>query len=69
MWCKVARGNQAVMVKANPDRFFVPPYVGTAGWIGIRLDKSPDWAEIGELMRDAYRLIAPKRLLPALDAG
>jgi len=56
------------MIRADPDRFFVPPYVGPSGWIGIRLDKSPDWHEIGELMRDAYRLVAPKKLLARLEA-
>jgi hypothetical protein len=56
------------MVKADADRFFVPPYAGPSGWIGIRLDRNPDWPEVGELMRDAYRLVAPKRLLATLDA-
>ena len=69
VWCKAGPGNQQAMVKANPDRFFVPPYVGPSGWIGIRLDGDPDWREVGELMRDAYRLIAPKRLLATLDEG
>jgi predicted DNA-binding protein (MmcQ/YjbR family) len=55
------------MVRAAPGRFFVPPYVGPSGWVGVWLDRDPDWKEIGELMRDSYRLIAPKRLLAALD--
>ena len=63
VWCKAAPGNQAVMIEAAPERFFVPPYVGPGGWIGVWLDGDADWAEVGELMRDAYRLIAPKRLL------
>jgi len=67
VWCKAAPGNQALMVKADPDRFFVPPYVGPSGWIGIRLDRNPDWAEIGELMKDSYRLVAPKRLLSSIE--
>jgi hypothetical protein len=67
VWCKAAPGNQGLMVRANPDRFFVPPYVGPSGWIGIRLDRSPDWKEVGELMRDSYRLVAPKRLIKVLD--
>jgi len=67
VWCKAAPGNQGLMVRANPDRFFVPPYVGPNGWIGIRLDRSPDWNEVGELMRDSYRLVAPKRLIKVLD--
>lgn len=68
VWCKAAPGNQTVMVQADPNRFFVPPYVGPSGWIGIRLDQSPDWSEIGQLMKDAYRLTAPKRLLATVDS-
>ena len=65
--CKAGPGNQAVMVRHDPDRFFVPPYVGPSGWVGVRLDQNPDWKEIGELMRDAYCLVAPKKLVLALD--
>ena len=42
-----ARATRHCMVQSNPDRFFVPPYVGPSGWIGIRLDTSPDWSEVG----------------------
>ena len=69
VWCKAAPGNQQFMVRDSPDRFFVPPYVGPSGWIGIYLDGDVDWAEVGELLRDSYRLIAPKRLVAALDAA
>ena len=69
VWCKAMPANQALMVAADANRFFVPPYVGPSGWIGIRLDRDPDWGEIAELMKDAYRLIAPKRLLATLDGG
>jgi hypothetical protein len=55
------------MIQADPDRFFVPPYVGPSGWIGIWLDRNPTWSEVGDLVRDAYRLTAPKRLLAMLD--
>ena len=55
------------MVRANPERFFVPPYVGPSGWIGIRLDGKADWNEIRELIRDAYRLVAPRKLIAVLD--
>ncbi len=68
VWCKAAPGNQDLMVRAAPERFFVPPYVGPSGWIGVRLDDGTDWAELAELLRDSYRLTAPKRLLAALDA-
>jgi predicted DNA-binding protein (MmcQ/YjbR family) len=50
------------MVRAAPKRFFVPPYVGPSGWIGIWLDGGTDWNELADLLRDSYRLVAPKRL-------
>jgi predicted DNA-binding protein (MmcQ/YjbR family) len=62
VWCKAGPGNQGLMVKAAPQRFFVPPYVGPSGWIGVWLDQEVRWAEVGELLRDAYYLVAPKRL-------
>ena len=67
LWCKAELGSQIVLVGADPDRFFVPPYVGHKGWVGMRLDNNPDWEEAAELVKRSYRLIAPKRLavLPA----
>jgi hypothetical protein len=67
VWCKAAPGNQALMVRAEPERYFVPPYVGPSGWVGVWLDKRPDWKEVGELMRDSYRLVAPKKLAALLE--
>jgi hypothetical protein len=67
VWCKAAPGNQALMVRAEPDRYFVPPYVGPSGWVGVWLDRNPDWAEVMELMRDSYRLVAPRRLAALLQ--
>ena len=67
VWIKAAPENQAFMVQAAPDRFFVPPYVGPSGWVGVRLDGNADWTEVAELLRDAYRLTAPKRLRALLD--
>lgn len=67
MWCKAAPGNQALMVRAEPERYFVPPYVGPSGWVGIWLDRDPDWEEVRELMRDSYRVVAPKRLTALLE--
>ena len=62
VWCKAAPGNQAIMVAADPGRFFVPPYVGPSGWVGIRLGRGTDWKELAELLADSYRLVAPRRL-------
>lgn len=61
-WCKAARTNQAMMVEAEPRRFFVPPYVGPSGWVGVWLDGAVAWDDLGDLLRDAYLLVAPKRL-------
>jgi hypothetical protein len=69
VWCKAAPGNQALMVRAEPGRYFVPPYVGPSGWVGVWLDRRPRWSEVEELMRDSYRLVAPRRLVAALEEG
>jgi hypothetical protein len=66
VWLKAAPGNQALMVRAEPGRFFVPPYVGPSGWVGAWLDGAADWEELADLLRDAYRLVAPKRLAVSL---
>ena len=62
LWCKAGPGNQGLMVHANPDRFFVPPYVGPSGWVGVWLDGAVDWSEVADLLRDSYALVAPKKL-------
>jgi predicted DNA-binding protein (MmcQ/YjbR family) len=62
VWCKAGPGNQEIMVRGAPDRFFVPPYVGPSGWVGIWLDGSVDWNELADLLRDSYELVAPKRI-------
>jgi hypothetical protein len=61
-WCKAPEGSQMVLVGADPDRFFIPPYLGHKGWVGVRLDCGPDWNEVAALVRRSYRLVAPKRL-------
>lgn len=68
LWCKAPPGVQGALVVARPDRIFVPPYVGHNGWIGIWLDRDPDWDEIADLIDESYRMTAPKRLLKQLDA-
>jgi len=67
VWCKATRTNQSLMIETAPRRFFVPPYVGPSGWVGIWLDETPDWEEVAALLTDAYRLIAPRRLAVLLD--
>ena len=67
VWCKAPPGSQAVLVGADPERFFVPPYVGHKGWVGVRLDNKPDWDEVGEIVRRSYRLVAPRRLAQRIE--
>ena len=69
VWCKAARTNQALMVEAEPQRFFVPPYVGPSGWVGVWLDGAVAWDDLADLLRDAYVLVAPKRLGALLRDG
>lgn len=68
LWVAAAPGVQAEMVDEEPDRFFVPPYVGHRGWLGVRLDRKPDWDEIAGICAEAYRQVAPKTLVAQLDA-
>lgn len=67
VWCAAPAGAQALMVDSEPERFFVPPYVGHRGWLGLRLDVDVDWDEVREVVIDAYRCVAPRKLLAALD--
>ncbi|MBL0937972.1 MAG: MmcQ/YjbR family DNA-binding protein [Gemmatimonadaceae bacterium] len=68
VWIKAKAENQQLLVSLEPARFFVPPYVGPSGWIGVWLDKRPRWREIEELLYDGYRQVAPKRLLAEHDS-
>ncbi|MDQ2649139.1 MAG: MmcQ/YjbR family DNA-binding protein [Actinomycetota bacterium] len=53
---------------ADPDRFFLPDYVGSKGWVGVRLaGKGTDWDDVAELVRTSFLFIAPKRIAAELD--
>ena len=67
LWCAAPPGVQQELITAEPHRFFRPPYVGGRGWLGLRLDVDVDWGEIAGICEDAYRVIAPKRLVALLD--
>jgi predicted DNA-binding protein (MmcQ/YjbR family) len=66
-WCAAPAGLQHSMVDTDPLRFFVPPYVGHRGWLGVYLDVPVDWIEIADIVETAYRAIAPIRLVAELD--
>ena len=63
VWIASTHVTQDLVIRAKPDRYFSPPYVGPSGWIG----RNPEWTEIAELLRDAFRLKAPKRVAAKLD--
>ena len=67
LWCAAPTGAQAALVTADPARFFKPPYVGTRGWLGIYLREPEDWGEIAGYIEEAYRAVAPRRLITQLD--
>ena len=61
LWCKSTFGDQQELVDMDPERFFVPPYVGSSGWIGVRVEADRvDWKMVEEILKEAHRLIAPK---------
>lgn len=66
-WIKAAAVNQGFLIAASPKRFFKPPYVGPSGWVGVWLDGNVPWREVDGLLRDGYRMTAPKKLLALLD--
>jgi predicted DNA-binding protein (MmcQ/YjbR family) len=68
LWCKAPQGLQAALVQSQADNFFVPPYVGQHGWIGIWLDIEQDWDEISEFIEESYCMTAPKKLVKQLKA-
>jgi hypothetical protein len=65
IWCAAPDGMQKMLVEADPERFFVPPYVGHRGWLGVRLDRGLDWNELAGIAEDAYVEVAPARLVEA----
>ena len=67
IWCAAPPGDQQLLVDADPQRFFVPPYVGHRGWLGVLLHQSVDWDELAGIVEDAFCVVAPPRLLE--DAG
>jgi hypothetical protein len=67
-WCAAPPGAQEALVATYPERYFRPPYVGHRGWLGVYLDVPVDWDEVASLVEDAYRSVAPTKLVTRLDA-
>jgi hypothetical protein len=65
IWCAAPAGVQGILVEADAEKFFVPPYVGHRGWLGVRLDRGQDWNELVGIAEDAYAEVAPTKLVEA----
>ena len=63
IWCAAPEGMQSMLADADPDKFFVPPYVGHRGWLGVMLHGKVDWDEVAGIVEDAFATVAPKKLL------
>jgi predicted DNA-binding protein (MmcQ/YjbR family) len=62
VWLPLPFGAQEALVVRDPARFFEPPYVGPTGWVGVVLDRRPDWTEVARLVREAYLHVATAKL-------
>jgi hypothetical protein len=68
LWCAAPAGIQGMLVESDTERFFVPPYVGHRGWLGVRLDRGLDWETISAVAEDAYAEVAPTKLVESVRA-
>jgi hypothetical protein len=68
LWCKTRPGFREILLESRPASFFVPPYVGVHGWVGLWLDQDVDWKEVADLVEDSYRMTASRSQLAQLDA-
>jgi hypothetical protein len=63
VWCKSTLDEQKRLVASDPERFFVPPYVGVGGWVGVRVEgPKTDWIDLSLLVEEAWRAVAPPRI-------
>jgi hypothetical protein len=69
IWCAAPPGHQQLLVDADAEKFFVPPYVGRRGWLGVRLNDGVDWEELTGIVEDAYCTVAPQKLIARLEQG
>lgn len=67
LWCAAPPGAQEELTATEPGRFFRPPYVGGRGWVGVRLDSDIDWDELTAACQEAFRTVAPEKLIAELD--
>jgi hypothetical protein len=69
VWLAMPLGAQEALVHRDPGRFFVPPYVGKRGWVGVRLDGRPSWRVVEDVVREAHAFISSRSPLPRRGEG
>jgi hypothetical protein len=67
LWCAAPPGAQQALSEEGAEWFFMPPYVGCRGWIGVRLDRGLDWQSVAEFVVEGYCTVAPPALAASLD--
>jgi len=63
LWCAATPEIQQMLIRSSPERYFIPPYVGYRGWVGVRLDRNLPWSEIAVLIEDAFLTVAPPQVI------
>ncbi|HEX4841420.1 MAG TPA: MmcQ/YjbR family DNA-binding protein [bacterium] len=63
LWCAATPEIQQMLIRSSPERYFMPPYVGYRGWVGVRLDRDLPWNHIAGLIEDAFLTVAPAKLI------
>jgi predicted DNA-binding protein (MmcQ/YjbR family) len=68
--CKSQLGENVDRASRDPDKYYLPAYIGPRGWFGLRLDRGPvNWSEVENIVENSYRLTAPKSLVKAINEG
>jgi hypothetical protein len=68
LWIKSVLDEQRALIAMDPEAFFVPSYVGSKGWVGVVIARA-ERDEVQELITEAWRMTAPRRLVAAFDEG
>ena len=68
VWVKAPLGAQAIMVAASPKRYFVPPYVGVSGWVGMWLDRRVSWVAVADVLLQGWKEVGSVKAVAARRA-
>jgi predicted DNA-binding protein (MmcQ/YjbR family) len=69
VWLKASEGAQEELVASDPERFYVPPYVGKGGWVGVKTDAKTDWKLLAGLLAEAYESVAATQSAAKIAKG